>query len=228
MSETNLDGKVVVITGAAGALGKAVVEAFANERTTIAQLDVIPIDNDHYSSICDLTNAKSCADEIKKIIQEFAKVDVVANIAGGFSMGETVYETTPETWDHMFNLNTLSVLNMARAAIPQMIKQRSGRLINVSAMAALHGASLMGSYSASKSAVIRLTEALAEEVREKGIAVNCVLPSIIDTPRNRDDMPDANFSNWVLPEELADIIVFLGSPLAAPINGAAIPVRGLS
>lgn len=226
--KNHFEGKVIIITGAAGALGKAVSEAFVREGGIIAQLDMMEIDNEYYSAHCDLTNSDSCTNEVEKVIETYGKIDVVANIAGGFTMGETVYETSEKTWEFMLNLNTLTVLNMAKAAIPKMIERKSGRFINIAAMAGLGGSNLMGAYSASKSAVIRLTESLAEEVRAKGIAVNCVLPSIIDTPRNRIDMPNEDFSKWVSPEDLANIIVFLGSAFAGPINGAAIPIKGLS
>ena len=220
--------RVVVVTGAAGALGQAVVESFAESGATLAQLDVLPIDNAHYSSTCDLTDAQACAAATKAIVNELGRIDVLANIAGGFAMGERVHETSSETWDFMFNLNALSVLNMARAVIPPMLDQGGGKLVNVGARAGLRGAGLMGAYSAAKSVVIRLTEALADELKEQGINVNCVLPSIIDTARNRADMPDADFSRWVTPDALAQVVRFLASSAADPIHGAAIPVEGLS
>lgn len=226
--KSEFGNRVVLVTGAAGALGQAVVDAFADSGATLAQLDVVPIDNAHYSAICDLTDAEACATAVSDIVTELGRVDVLANIAGGFTMGEQVHETSAETWDFMFNLNAMSLLNMARAVVPIMLAQGGGKLVNVGARAGLRGAGLMGAYSAAKSVVIRLTESLAEELKEQGINVNCVLPSIIDTARNREDMPDADFSRWVAPTALAAVVRFLASPDADPIHGAAIPVEGLS
>ena len=155
-------------------------------------------------------------------------IDVLANIAGGFAMGEAVHETSAETWDFLMGLNAHSVLNMARAVVPGMLQHGGGRIINIGAGAGQQGIGQMGAYSASKSVVIRLTEAMADELKHQGINVNCILPSIIDTERNRADMPDADFSAWVSPRAMAQVIAFLASEAAAPIHGAALPVSGLS
>jgi NAD(P)-dependent dehydrogenase (short-subunit alcohol dehydrogenase family) len=128
----------------------------------------------------------------------------------------------------MMDLNAGTVLNMARAVVPHMLETGGGRIVNVAARAGLRGTARMGAYAASKSVVIRLTEALAEELKGKGINVNCVLPSIIDTERNRADMPDADPAKWVAPADLARVIAFLASDDARAIHGAALPVEGLS
>ncbi len=221
------DGSVVVVTGAAGALGRAVVEHFAGQGARLAQLDVIECDTDHYAAVCDLTDAAACEQAVSTIVAELGAVDVLANIAGGFAFGERVHEISADSWRFLMGLNAESVLNMARAVVPQMLIQGSGKIVNVGAGAGQKGAAQMGAYSASKSVVIRLTEAMAGELRESGINVNCVLPSIIDTQRNRDDMPDADFSRWVQPAALAQVVAFLASPAAEPIHGAALPVEGL-
>lgn len=223
-----LTGQVAVVTGAAGALGSAVVARFVELGATVAQLDVIEISNGHYCDICDLTNTAATAAAIEKINAELGNIQIVANIAGGFAMGEAVHETTAETWDFLMGLNASSVLNMSRAVIPQMIAQGSGKIVNIGAGAGQRGAALMGAYAASKSVVIRLTESLSDEVKESGINVNCVLPSIIDTERNRSDMPDADFSRWVTPAAMAAVVSFLTSAEADAIHGAALPVSGLS
>src|SRR5262249_9953368 len=116
----------------------------------------------------------------------------------------------------------------ARAVVPDMIRTKSGRIVNIGARAGLRGGARMAAYSASKSTVIRLTESLAEELKGQGVNVNCVLPSIIDTARNRADMPDADFSKWVRPADLARVIAFLASDDARAIHGAAIPVEALA
>lgn len=220
--------RVVLVTGAAGALGRAVVEHFSQNGATIAQLDVLGIENSHYAAICDLTDLKSCTNAVTAIVESLGEIDVLANIAGGFTMGETVHETSDDTWDFMLGLNAKSVLNMARAVVPVMLPRQSGKIINIGARAGLRGAPNMAAYSASKSVVMRLTESLAEELKDKGINVNAILPSIIDTDRNRQDMPNADFNRWVSPEAIARVVTFLASSAADPIHGALIPVEGLS
>ena len=225
MSE--FEGKTVLVTGAAGALGRAVVDHFAGEGAKIAQLDVIKL-HDHFSATPDLTDADACINAVQAVSQELGSIDILANIAGGFAMGEAVHETSAETWDFLMGLNAHSVLNMARAVVPVMLGQGGGRIINIGAGAGQQGMAQMGAYSASKSVVIRLTEAMADELKHQGINVNCILPSIIDTERNRADMPDADFSAWVTPAAMAKVVAFLASEAATPIHGAALPVSGLS
>ena len=224
---SKFDNKVVLVTGAAGALGQAVVTHFAHRGATLAQLDVLEISNDHYSATCDLTDAAGCMAAVEAIVSALGRIDVLANIAGGFTMGEPVHETGTDTWDFMMGLNAGSVLNMARAVVPLMLDAGGGRIVNVGAGAGQKGAGNMGAYGASKSVVIRLTESMAEELKAHGINVNCILPSIIDTERNRADMPDADFSKWVTPEAMAHVVGFLASKAASPIHGAALPVSGL-
>jgi len=225
---TEFADKVVLVTGAAGALGQAVVEHFAARGAKLAQLDVVEIDNGHYCAVCDLTDTRSTASAVADVVAELGAIDVLANIAGGFKMGESVHETTAETWDFLMGLNAESVLNMARAVVPQMLTQGGGKIVNIGAGAGLSGIAQMGAYSASKSVVIRLTEAMASELRTQNINVNCILPSVIDTPRNRADMPEADFSKWVTPAAMAEVVGFLASGAATPIHGAAVPVTGLS
>jgi NAD(P)-dependent dehydrogenase (short-subunit alcohol dehydrogenase family) len=142
-------------------------------------------------------------------------------------MGEAVHETSAATWDLLMDLNARTLLNVAYAVVPAMLERRRGRIVTVGAAAATKGVAHMGAYCASKSALIRLTEAMSGELKDKGINVNCVLPSIIDTPDNRAAMPDADPSRWVAPQSLAEVIAFLASDSASAIHGAAIPVTGL-
>lgn len=148
-------------------------------------------------------------------------------LVGGFHMGEPVHATPAEKWDLMLDLNAGTLLNTVRAVVPRML-DGGGKIVTVGAGAARQGMAQMGAYVAAKSAVIRLTENMAAELREKGINVNCILPSIIDTPQNRATMPDANPRRWVPPEKLAAVIAFLASEEASAMNGAAVPVVGLS
>jgi NAD(P)-dependent dehydrogenase (short-subunit alcohol dehydrogenase family) len=226
-------GKSCLITGAAGNLGRAVAAAFAAEGALLVLMD---LQEEHLRSAygredkarrfapADLRDAQSVARALPADI----RVDILCNIAGGFRMGQPIHETSDDTWDLMLGLNARSVLNCARAVVPGMLAAGGGKIINVGAIAALSGKANMGAYIASKSAVIRLTESMAAELREEGINVNCVLPSTIDTPQNRKDMPKADPKRWVAPEALADVVLFLASDAARAIHGASIPVAGLS
>jgi NAD(P)-dependent dehydrogenase (short-subunit alcohol dehydrogenase family) len=226
--QSEFQDQVVVITGAAGALGRATAEYFSQSGAKLALLDVVKIEGPTFSRVCDLTDADACRAVVAEIEAALGPVAVLANIAGGFAMGEAVHETSDQTWDFLMGLNAHSVLNMARAVVPGMIERGRGKVVNIGAGAGQRGIGSMGAYSASKSVVIRLTEAMADELKDKGINVNCILPSVIDTERNRQDMPNADFSRWVKPEAMARVIGFLASEAATPIHGAALPVSGLS
>ena len=219
-----LTGRSAVVTGASGVLGAAVAQAFHDAGAKVTGVDIVTADAPWPIVIADLTDAAATADALAQI----GEIDILANIAGGFTMGDTVEETSDETWDFMFNLNARTVLNAARAAVPRMRERGSGKIVNIGARAALRGSGAMGAYCASKSVVLRLTETLADELKASGINVNCILPSIIDTPRNRSDMPGADFSKWVAPSEVAAVALFLASDAANAVHGASIPVEGMS
>ena len=223
-----LTKKKIVVTGGAGALGSAVGRMAAANGASVILLDVVPIADQDYGEtvICDLLDQESVA----QCFQKIGDFDVLANIAGGFDMGPSVHETTDEFWEResLFDINVKTVRRVLEAAVPTLVNRGSGSVINVGAQGAIRGMANMGAYLSSKSVVMRLTESLSEEVKEKGVNVNAVLPSIIDTPRNRSDMPGADFSKWVHPEELANVVCFLGSDNAKAIHGALIPVVGLS
>jgi len=230
-------GKVIVVTGAAGALGRAVFEHFAAGGARVVALDyshelldsTFPVkDSLHQYQEVDLTNRESCHRVLSKVIDDLGQIDVLCNVAGGFLMGEAVHETSDKTWDFLFNLNTRSIVNTSSVVVPQMQRQGSGKIVNIAAKAATQGFANMGAYTASKAAVMRLTEAMAAELREQQINVNCIMPGTIDTPRNREDMPDADHSSWVPPSQLASVIGFLASDASVAVHGAAIPVDGLS
>lgn len=221
----DLTSKVVVVTGAAGALGSAVVDGFQALGATVVGLDIAEQPGILH---CDLFDPDSCSSAIERVLADHSRVDILVNVAGGFAMGEKVHETSAGTWQLMHDLNAGSVLHMAKAVVPAMLQAGAGKIVNIAARAGLRGAAGMGAYVASKSVVIRLTETLSEELRGDGINVNCVLPSIIDTPANREAMPDADFSQWVSPASLAGVIGFLASDLARDVHGAALPVEGLS
>jgi NAD(P)-dependent dehydrogenase (short-subunit alcohol dehydrogenase family) len=227
----------VFITGAAGNLGRAVAHAFAELGTNLVLVDVQrealekAFGTDSERRLLAPTNLLDQAavdGTVAKALERFGRIDVLCNIAGGFRMGPALHETPQRDWDFLFDLNAKSVLHTSRAIVPAMLEAGGGKIINVGAYAALKGAAAMGAYVASKSAVIRITETMAAELREKSINVNCVLPTIIDTPENRAAMPKADPRRWVAPQDLAAVIVFLASDAARAIHGAAIPVTGLS
>jgi NAD(P)-dependent dehydrogenase (short-subunit alcohol dehydrogenase family) len=224
--------RTVVLTGAAGNLGRAVASAFAQAGDNLVLLDLTPgalPDGDRQLYIAtDLLDAQSVGTAVDKAVQRFKRIDVLCNIAGAFRMGSAVHETSDKDWNFLLDVNARTLLNTSRAVVPVMLKAGSGKIVNIGAFAAQKGVAQMGAYVAAKSAVIRLTETMAAELRERNINVNCVLPTIIDTPENRKAMPDADPKRWVAPAALADVIVFLASDAARAIHGAALPVSGLS
>jgi NAD(P)-dependent dehydrogenase (short-subunit alcohol dehydrogenase family) len=228
--------RTALVTGAAGNLGRAVAAGFAAIGTRLVLFDrqgdllrqVFGSDSpDRLMLTPELLDRSATAAAVAKAVEEFGRIDILCNLAGGFRMGESVHETSDATWDFLSNINVRTLLNTARADVPQMIAQGEGRIVNVASASAEHGLAQMAAYCAAKSSVIRLTESMAAELREKNINVNCVLPTVIDTPENRAAMPQAAFDRWVQPQALADVILFLASPAARSVHGAALPVVGL-
>jgi NAD(P)-dependent dehydrogenase (short-subunit alcohol dehydrogenase family) len=224
-----MNGKVVVITGASGALGKVVAEVALARGARVAGVDHAASQMPATATRIelggvDLSDAAAAKRAIDAVASHFGKVDALINIAGGFAF-EAVADGDPKTWQRMYALNVLTALNASRAAIPHLAASASARIVNIGAMGALQAGAGMGAYAASKAGVHRLTEALATEWKGK-ITVNAVLPSTIDTPANRASMPKADFSKWVRPQELADVILFLASDAASAITGALLPVSG--
>ena len=224
-----MEGKVVIVTGASGALGKVVVASALGKRARVAGVDhaattIKPTPERIEFGGVDLTDATEAQRAIDAVVAHFGKLDALVNIAGGFAF-ETVADGDPKTWQRLYALNVLTALNASRAAIPHLSASGAGRIVNVGAMGALQAGAGMGAYAASKAGVHRLTEALAAEWKGK-ITVNAVLPSTIDTAANRASMPNADFAKWVRPEELAEVILFLISDAASAVTGALLPVNG--
>ena len=229
--------RTVMITGAAGHLGRAVAAAFAAQGARLGLVDLRRDalqrayggeDERRRFVAVDLLDAAARGVAVDGVVAQGRRIDVLCNIAGGFRMGEPVHATSDADWNFLFDINARTLLHASRAVVPRMLEAGGGRIVNVGAWAAQHGAAGKGAYVASKSAVIRLTESMALELREHGINVNCVLPTIIDTPDNRAAMPGADPARWVAPADLASVIVFLASDAARAVHGAALPVSGLS
>lgn len=231
--------RVVLVTGGTGNLGQAVIRIFLAAGERVAAVVRKPADAatvfgaDVPAERClavvgDLTDESSVAGIARQTIDAYGRIDVLVNTAGGIRAGTPLHETPVEEWDYMMNLNARTTFLMSRAVIPYMLERKQGKIISVAARAALKGTAKHGAYNASKMAVIRLTETMSAELKSRGINVNCILPGSIDTPANRAETPDADFSKWVHPQSLAGVIFFLASPAAADIHGAAIPVYGRS
>jgi NAD(P)-dependent dehydrogenase (short-subunit alcohol dehydrogenase family) len=172
-----------------------------------------------------LTSLTAAETAMASIKAKFGRLDALLNIAGGFQW-DTFADGKVDSWDRMYAMNLKTALNACKAALPYLLESGAGRIINVGAQSALHAASGFGPYAAAKSAVHRMTESLADELKLRGVTVNAVLPSIIDTPMNRRDMPKADFSRWVAPADLAAVMLFLASDEAKAVTGALIPVSG--
>lgn len=231
-----MSSPVVVVTGAAGALGKAVTDIFLAQGATVLAVDVdegalsrVYGDQEHVRRVpVNLTDAINTQGMLTAVLNQTGPAAVLCNIAGGFDMGPTVHETDDAMWRRMMDMNVATVINVCRAVVPGMQAAGRGKVVNVAAASATTGKGAMGAYCASKSAVARLTESMAAELRDAGINVNAVAPSILDTPANRAAMPDADPGKWVALADLAAVIDFLASPRAHAVHGAVIPVVGLS
>lgn len=236
-------GKIALITGGTGGLGKAVTLAFLHEGASViatyikkeeadalhdavgdhAHLELLPLD---------ATDEAACRNLADGITARYGRLDILVNTIGGFAGGKPLWETDQKTLQLMFNLNVNSGYALARAVVPAMLKQGSGAIVNIAARAALDHPAGLAAYAASKSAALALFDCLAQDLKNalkkdakgRGVRVNSVLPSIIDTEANRRAMPDADFSKWPKPEEIANVILFLCSDEAKLIHGAAIPV----
>jgi NAD(P)-dependent dehydrogenase (short-subunit alcohol dehydrogenase family) len=229
--------RTVVITGAAGNLGGAVARVFARGNADLVLVDRrverlaarFGAENARQRFVAaDLASPTETADVAAQALRWFQRIDVLCNLAGGFRAGLPVHETPDEMIDALFDVNVRSMLHMVRAVVPTMLAQQDGAIVNVAAFAAQKAAARMGAYAAMKAVVVRLSEAMAAELRDANIRVNCVLPTTLDTPANRADMPGADTSKWVPLDDLAETIAFLASPAAKSVCGAALAVTGKS
>jgi NAD(P)-dependent dehydrogenase (short-subunit alcohol dehydrogenase family) len=226
----DLSGRVVAVTGAFGALGAAVAATLVGFGARVARLDhaslpagaaTVPLS---YGGL-DLAEDTVAGSVMMRIATEAGRLDGLVNIAGGFKF-EKLEGGTLETWDSLYRMNLRTAVACCKAALPYLLKSGNARIINIGALGAAKASAGMGGYAASKAGVAKLTEALADELKDRGITVNALLPSTLDTPRNRLDMPNADFARWVAPSAVAEVIAFLLSDSASAVTGALIPVAG--
>lgn len=233
--EHSLAGKAVVVTGGFGSLGTAVAEVLIEQGARVALLDYASAPREGMVGAApagvirvgnvDLRNAQAAKDAMANVESKLGGLSGLVNVAGGFRW-ESISDGNGDTWDLMFEMNVKTALNASKAAIPYLLRGNSARIVNIGAGAGVKAGFGMGAYSASKAGVARLTEALAEELKDNEVTVNAILPAIIDTPQNRADMPGADFGRWVSPKQIGLVIAFLLSSSAAAITGALIPVTG--
>jgi len=218
----------VIVTGGFGVLGNAVASAFAAKGDKVARIDFAPSAREPLVGALDiggvdLTDEAATRAALDKVVAAHGGIDVLVNVAGGFTW-ETLEGGSLASWAKMQAMNLTTAATITQLSLPALKASAAGRVISIGAGAAVKAGMGMGAYAASKSGVHRLTEALAEELAGSSVTVNAILPSIIDTPTNRADMPDADFSAWVQPQAIADVILFLASDAARAVTGALVPV----
>ncbi|MFB6109103.1 MAG: SDR family oxidoreductase [Haloplanus sp.] len=224
---------VALVTGASGALGSAVVAAFRDAGATVAAADVVAPDDedalldpdagvDFYE--CDFTDEASVADTVASVVDDHGRLDVLCNVAGTWRGGSPIDETDVETFDLLFDVNLKTAFLASKHALPHL-RETEGAVVSVSARSSLSGGEGDGPYRASKAGVRLLTETMAAE-NEGVVRANAIMPSVIDTPMNREMMPDADHDAWVDPADIARVVCFLCSDAAGPVSGAAVPVYG--
>jgi NAD(P)-dependent dehydrogenase (short-subunit alcohol dehydrogenase family) len=235
-----MSDSVVLVTGGAGNLGRAVTDEFLRTGVHVA----VPVyKTDHPSALdelrashgdrlhtfaLDLTTERGAQEAVERVVEWGGRLDAVAHMVGGYSGGSRIHETPADAWDRMIDLNLRSAWFVTHFALRPMLERGGGSFVFTSTRAALRGRGGQAAYSISKAGLITLAESIAEEYRDEGIRANVVLPGTVDTPANRRAMPDADASRWTAPQEIARVVVFLSSPDAAPVSGAAVPVYGRS
>lgn len=240
MKDYDFAGKVVLVTGGSGGLGIEVGHAFlktgaslvltyySDDSLQLLQSKIGASLKNVFLLRGDFKREEDAKTLVSEVVKKFGKIDVLANVIGGYIAGKPVTEIDEKEWDGMMTLNLKTAFLLSKHVVAQMMLQGNGKVIHVAARPGLKGTGYDAAYVASKSGVVRLVESQSEEVKAKGINVNCILPSIIDTEENRIAMPGADYAKWVKPAAIARVILFLASEDSGPINGAAIPVYGLA
>jgi NAD(P)-dependent dehydrogenase (short-subunit alcohol dehydrogenase family) len=229
-------GKIAVVAGGTGALGRAVTLALLREGAAVTvtwqhENELTTLKSEAGSTLekldsrrVDITDAGAVDRLIDEIVAAKAQLDILINTAGGFEGGAKMWDTDPATLDRMLAVNLRPGFLLARAAAKTMLRQGSGAIVNVIAKAALDHPAGLAAYAASKAAALAMMGSLAEDLKGTGVRANSVLPSVIDTEGNRRAMPKADFAKWPKPEDIAKVILFLASDEAKVIHGASIPV----
>lgn len=228
----DLSDRVFAVTGASGNLGRAVAEALAKAGAMLTLLDRSPV-ADHWADSertlaagnLDLTNPGAIAAVLDEAVARFGRIDGLVAAVGAYNGGTPVHAQSWADWDVMLSANLQTAVVACQAVVPRLL-DRGGRIVTVGARGGVVGGAGMAAYAASKAGVMRLTESLSEELKDRGVTVNCVMPSIMDTPQNRAAMPKADASQWVPPEDVAAVILFLLSDAARSVTGALIPIYG--
>src|SRR5262249_22816751 len=232
---TQLSGQVILVTGGTGALGRAVSLAFLEQGAKVvvifrqsSELEELKRSATNASALqgqqVDVTDEAAMKRFVQSVVAEHGHIDIAVNTVGAFAGGAKLWEEDAKLLEQMLSANLRSGYAISRAVIPQMLKQKRGSFINIASRAAIEHAAGIASYAASKAAAVALMDSLAAELKDTGVRVNSVLPSIIDTEANRKAMPKADFTKWPRPEEIARVILFLASDDAKLIHGASIPV----
>jgi len=235
---SDFSGKVVLVAGGTGGLGRAVSLAFLERGAQVAvtwrnEKEFVALKGDAGETASrlagfnvDVTDTQQAADLVNQILSQWSRLDLLVNTVGGYAGGIPLWNLEPEVLERMVSLNLRSGYALAKAVVPAMIARKSGAIVNVAAKAAWDHAAGASAYAATKAAAVALMDSLAADLLGSGVRVNSILPSIIDTAANRADMPNADFSKWPKPEDIAKVVLFLASDEARVIHGASIPVFG--
>jgi NAD(P)-dependent dehydrogenase (short-subunit alcohol dehydrogenase family) len=236
----SLNGKVALVTGATGTLGRVVAKALLDKgahvvstyRSEDMQKELGDFAGGTSGTLmgvqADVTDEESVQALFQKVLDKYGRVDILLNIVGAYKGGNEIVNTKESDWEYMMNVNLKSAFLCSKTALPSMMKRNYGKIVSVSARTAIEKRfrSKSGAYAVSKAGIIVLTETIAEEVKKYDINVNCIMPSTIDTPDNRRNFPEGDFSKWVKPEEIAKVILFLVSDDSKIVSGASLPVYG--
>ncbi len=233
----DFSNKLVLVTGGTGALGRSITQAFVESNATVISTyvndrETSQGDSENKSAVqlikADVTNDEEVGKLVSNIIDKSGHIHILVNVVGGYIGGKSLPDLDEKEWDKMMTLNLKTAFLISKHVTPHMISSKYGKIVHVSSRNGLKSEGNDSAYAASKAGLIRLVEALAEETKESNINVNCIMPSTIDTAATRKAMPNADFSKWVKPEDLANVVLFLSSEEGKVITGAAIPTYGVA
>jgi NAD(P)-dependent dehydrogenase (short-subunit alcohol dehydrogenase family) len=236
-SRYDFSERVILVTGGTGALGSAVTKVFSGCNAKVistyvnnAKIEGLeePVKSRIELIRADLGKEDQVKNLVSNVLKKYSEIHILVNVVGGYLGGKSVAELDEKEWDLMMTMNLKSAFLISKHVIPKMISSKAGKIVHVSTVSGLKSAGYDSAYSASKAGLIRFVESLSEEVKQFNINVNCIMPSVIDTPQNRRNMPNADFSKWVQLQDIANLILFLCSEESKAITGSAIPIHGLA